>query len=535
MSKIAFYKSFRGYLALPALALLGLALWGCENFDLNEDPARSQLAVLPYENISELELGVTGAYDRMWAGLRMTTAWVSAWGGDDLTTHRASNKADFREYDKRAVTNGNARTQGTWNGVFAAIRAANTVLENAEGVELPERAEQDRLVGEAHFIRAYCYHHLIRVFEELPVITSVTPDFDITLSSREAVFAQIESDYLAAESLLPVSSTPGATRPNSGSARAFLARLYMDWAGFPTNDTGKYAQAASSAKQVIDNAANHGFSLVPDMATLYTLAGAANSEGVFTLSHCQPCGRGNRKTGKLGLPGDLGGWQESFAEIRFFEDMPENYRKEVTYHTDIPVNAAGNRAVANPADAASILPWTEFKDQQNPVFAKITGPWEDDIFNGFQNSRADYIMRYAEVLLTYAEASGRAGNVTDAAWEALNMVRRRSENLPVDDADPSVDLTSGDIAELAYTERKWELAGEYQRWYDLVRMQRVEQALSNRNPRVSIGTVFDADGNPTPTPLTEASNPITGSLGTDNYFAPIPPDELEQLPGLMGN
>ncbi|MEM9848258.1 MAG: RagB/SusD family nutrient uptake outer membrane protein [Bacteroidota bacterium] len=528
------FKLLKSKLALFVLLTMSMSFWGCQQFDLDEDPGQSQLAVLPYESLSELDLGVTGAYDRMWAGLRMTTAWASAWGGDDMTTHRASNKADFREYDQRAVTNGNARTRGTWNGVFAAIRAANTVLVNAEGIDLPERAEQDRLIGEAHFIRAYCYHHLLRVFEELPIITGVVPDFEITLSSRAEVFQQIESDYLAAESLLPTSSNLGATRPNSGSARAFLARLYMDWAGYPTNDNSKYAQAASSAKQVIDNASSHGFALVPDMATLYTLAGAANTEGVFTLSHCQPCNRGNRKTGKLGLPNDFGGWQESFAEIRFFEDMPENYRKEVTYHTEVPANAGGNRAVADPSTAAQFIPWTEFTDQQNPIFAKITGPWQDDIFNGFQNSRADYIMRYAEVLLTYAEASGRSGSVSGDAWEALNMVRRRSEALPVDQSNADVDLTSGDIAEIAYTERKWELAGEYLRWYDLVRMERVEEALSNRNPQVSVGTTYDAEGKGTPTPLTEASNPIKGSLGTDNYFAPIPPDEILQLPGLGG-
>ncbi|MEM6803924.1 MAG: RagB/SusD family nutrient uptake outer membrane protein, partial [Bacteroidota bacterium] len=347
------------------------------------------------------------------------------------------------------------------------------------------------------------------------------------------VYAQIESDYTMAESMLPVSSNVGATRPNKGTARAFLSRLYMDWAGYPLNDNGKYALAASSAKQVIDNAGNHGFALVPDMGTLYTLAGAQNNEGVFTLSHCQPCGQPNRKMGKLGLPGDFGGWQESFAEIRFFEDFPEGPRKEATYHTQIPLDADG-RVTQDVANAASFVPWTEFKDQQNPIFRKIVGPFEDNIFNGFQNSRADYIMRYAEVLLTYAEATGRSGGSSDDAWEALNMVRRRSEGLAVTAADPSVDLTSGDLAELAYTERKWELAGEYLRWYDLVRMERVQEALGNRNPRVSIGTVFDANGVGTPTPLTEPSNPIKGSLGTDNYFHPIPPDEIAQLPNLGG-
>lgn len=523
-------KSFKIFSAVLAVLVLG-AFYGCEDFSLDEDPGASRLAVLPYESLAELDLAVTGAYNRLWAGLRMTTAWVSAWGGDDLTTHRASNKADFREYDQRAVTPGNARTRGTWNGVYRAIRAANTVLVNAVETNLPEKSEQDRLVGEAHFIRAYCYHHLIRVFEKLPLVTDIVPDFEIGLTSREGIYNQIESDLLAAESLLPVSSNLGATRPNKGSARAFLARLYMDWAGYPLNNSAKYADAASSAKQVIDNSSSHGFSLVPDMATLYTLAGSANSEGVFSLAHCQPCGLGNRKTGKLGLPGDFGGWQESFAEIRFFEDMPENYRKEVTYHTEIPIGA-NDRVTTDPSTAVRTIPWTEFKDQQNPVFAKITGPWEDDIFNGFQNSRSDYVMRYADVLLMYAEASGRSGSASADAWEALNKVRRRSENLPVDEANPDIDLTDGDLAELAYTERKWELAGEYQRWYDLVRMQRVEEALSNRNPQVSVGTVFDADGNGTPLPLTEASNPILGSLGTDNYFSSIPPDELEQLPNL---
>lgn len=523
-------KSYKVLGLVVGLAVLAFTFHSCNPFDLDEDPSNSRLAILPYTNQAELNLAVNGAYDRLHRALWMTTAWVSAWGGDDLTTHRASNKADFREYDQRAVSNGNSRTRNTWNVLFQAIRATNVVLANAAETNLPDRVEQDRLIGEAHFIRGYCYHHLIRVFERLPLVTSSVPDFEIGLSSREDVFKFIESDYRAAEAMLPMSSTPGTTKPSVGTARGFLARLYMDWAGYPTSDESKYAQAASTAQQVISNAGEHGFALVPDMATLYTLEGAANSEGVFTMSYCQSCNnRSNRKMGKLGLPGDLGGWQESFAEIRFFEDMPENYRKDVTYHTEVPINAAGNRPVNDPSTASGILKWTEFKDQQNPVFAKIVGPWEDGTWNGFQSSRADYLMRYAEVLLIHAEASGRSGAENAAAWESLNQVRRRSEGLPVDQAS-DVDLTSGDLAELAYTEKKWELAGEYQRWYDLVRMQRVDQALSNRNPQVSIGT----DENGGPKPLTEASNPILGSLGTDNYFAPIPPDEVAQLPGLGG-
>lgn len=529
------YSSFGFYIAIFVTLLVGVTFVSCEDLDLDEDPGRSQLAVLPYESLAELELGVTGMYNRVWAALRMTTSFVAGWAGDDLTTHRASNKADFREYDQRNVTLGNARLAGTWRGIYQAIRAANTVLVNSEGINLTDQVRQEQLIGEAYFIRGLLFHHLSRNHGRIPIVLDIVPDFEIGLPTQEEVYRQIESDFLNAEVRLPERSTFGATRPNSGSARAMLARLYLDWAGYPLKDDSKYAEAAASAKQVIDNAENHSFALVDDMASLYTIAGSANNEGVFTLAHCQPCNLGNRKAGKLGIPGDFGGWQESFAEIRFFEDFPEGPRKEATYHTQVPLDADG-RVTSNVNNAASFIPWTEFKDQQNPIFRKIVGPFEDNVFNDFQTSRSDYIMRYAEVLLIYAEASGRSGSVNDDSWEALNMVRRRAEGLPVNVPDPSVDVhaTDGAIEELAFTEKKWELAGEYLRWYDLIRMERVEEALGGtaRDPRISIGTLFDADGNGTPSPLSQPSNPILGSLGLDNYFHPLPPDEVAQLPNL---
>lgn len=518
------YKSLKAHVAVFAAVAFAMSFHSCEQFDLDEDVNKQQLSVLPYESAAEMELAVVGAYDRMWDGFRQTTGVVVAWGGDDITTHRASNKADFREYDQRNVTSANTRLSSNWARKYGAVRAANTVILNAEETQLTDQALQNNLLGQAHFIRAIIYLDLTRMYGEIPLVTGITPDLEISVSSQPAIYAQIESDLLFAESVLPASTNEGTTRPSSGSARAMLARLYMDWAGWPIKDTSKYAQAAASAKQVIDNAGAHGFALVPDMATLYTLAGSLNSECVFCVSFCDPCGRPNLKNGKLGLPGDFGGWQESFAEIRFFEDMPEGPRKDATYHRVIPLDADG-AVTADVANAATLLPWTEFKDQQNPVFRKLVGPFEDNVFNGFRTSRADYLLRYAEVLLIYAEASGRAGTVSADAWAALNQVRTRA-------GLPNVSAADGAIEELTYTERKWELAGEYQRWNDLVRLERVEQALGNRNPQVSIGTAFDADGNPTPKPLTEASNPIKGSLGTDNYHHPLPPAEVDQLPNI---
>ncbi|NJB35206.1 RagB/SusD family nutrient uptake outer membrane protein [Croceivirga sp. JEA036] len=522
-------KSITAKLGLSAILGLAVGLNSCEQFNLDEDPTEALLAVVPYTNVQELDLAVTGIYGQLNKAAWMTTFYVNGWSGDDMTTHRASNKADFREYDQRNVVPSNGRTITNWRGVYSMVLAANTVLANLEGVELAEKAMQDQLTGETYFLRGLMFYHLARIHGRIPLPLSIEVDPEIGRASFEEVYGQIESDMLEAERLLPMSSNVGATRPNKGSARAILARLYLDWAGFPVKDNSKYAMAAASAKQVIDNAGAYGFALEEDMASLFTIAGRQNRESVFSIAYCASCGLPNRKTGKLGLPGGAptNGWQETFAEIRFFEDFPEGPRKEATYHAAMPLDANGNIIADASTEPVDSLPWTEFKDQQNPVFRKIVGPFEEATWTGFESDRYDYYMRFAEVLLIYAEASGEAGSPSADAWEALNSVRLRAGLDAVSDAD-------GTLQDLAFTERKWELAGEYLRYNDLVRKEKVEEALGGtaRDPRVSIGTMFDGDGNATPFQLTAPSNPILGSLSTDNYFAPIPQVEIDRLPNL---
>lgn len=514
---------------IMALVSFSTAFMGCEQFDLEENPTGVDLAAVPYTTIDELDLAVTGIYGQLRLAAWMTTFYVNGWSGDDITTHRASNKADFREYDQRNVLPTNGRSAQNYSAVYSMVFAANTVLTNVEGADFGNPAEQNRLIGETYFLRGLMFYHLARVHGRIPLPLSLELDPEIGRATQVEVYEQIESDMLQAESLLPESSNLGASRPNQGSARAILARLYLDWAGFPVKDESKYAQAAASAKTVIDNAGSYGFALVEDMANLYTIAGRFNTEGIFTIAYCNDCGLPNRKHGKLGLPSGAptNGWQETFAEIRFFEDFPEGPRKDATYHLAMPLKEDGNIIASGSEVPVDSLPWTEFTDQQNPVFRKIVGPFEEGTWIGFQSDRNDYYMRYAEVLLIYAEASGEAGTAGAEAWQALNDVRERAGLPPVSDAD-------GQIQDLAFQERKWELAGEYLRYNDLVRKEQVEAALGGtaRDPRVSIGTMFDGDGNPTPFPLEAPSNPILGSLGTDNYFAPLPAPEVERLPNL---
>lgn len=527
MKKKYNYSIFNWLMSLT----LAVIMSGC--VDLEEDPSIALLSPGEYNDMVELELAVSGLY--LDFGMALTTFYAAGWGGDDMTTHRASNKHDFREFDQRFVTNVNGRASGIWKTCYSRIRAANTVIYNSENLEVSDQATKDRLVGEAYFWRGLMYHHLARVFGKVPLQLDPTPDFEVGLSDILSVYNQIEADWLKAEQMLPElypGVLAGAPRPNSGTIRSFLARLYLDWAGWPIKDAAKYAMAASSAKQVIDNHTAHGFDLVADMKDLWTMEHRFNNESIFTRVFCaEECGIINRKTVRVGFPGDLNGWSETFAEIKFYEDFPPGPRKEATYLTE--------PTIQDPTDAdfdpsGPTLSWTAFTDQQQPLFAKITGFGDVQRTNS-RNSRNDYLMRYAEVLLIYAEASGRSGGTSPDAWEALNKVRRRAAGLPFDTPDASVDLTTGDLAELAYTEKKWELAGEYLRWFDMTRMERVAEALDNtyRNSSTSLGTNPDNSDN-FGLPIIEP-NQISGSTGTDNYFAPIPLSEIEINPNLGNN
>jgi len=230
------------------MAIISTTFQSCA--DLDPDPLEFNLPPGDFGSLEEMDRGVLGIYSQLNRAARMTTFYAPAWGGDDMTTHRALNKADFREFDQRSVLSSNNRLLRNWNDIFDAILAINNVLESSEGLIDAEGVDQTVLFtqfGEAYFLRGILFYQLARVHGRIPLPLGRFPEVDVSRSSLEEVYAQIESDLLEAERILPdiyPGVLAGAPRPNKGSARAVLARLYMDWGGFPIKDTSKYAMAA---------------------------------------------------------------------------------------------------------------------------------------------------------------------------------------------------------------------------------------------------------------------------------------------------
>jgi hypothetical protein len=124
------------------------------------------------------------------------------------------------------------------------------------------------------------------------------------------------------------------------------------------------------------------------------------------------------------------------------------------------------------------------------------------------SSRTVQVIRYAEVLLVYAEAKAMSGGPDALAYQCLNRVRNRAglENVPAG-------LSNTTFRDMVIDERKWEFAGmePNARWYDMVRTETVESATAKRDP---------------------AEEPLRNQPNKDRYFAPIPSRELELNPNL---
>ncbi|GGZ81790.1 RagB/SusD family nutrient uptake outer membrane protein [Algibacter mikhailovii] len=506
---------FKNYKIKSAICLsMIITLFSFSCADLEEDPGQSQLSPQALTNVEALRGVIAATYRVAFNAVRWSEFHLAAYGGDDITTESSvtsGNKEDFRDSDWRTQTDGVDRVIKAYLESYRIIANANVAINAQENIVDGDKDEIDRLLGEAYFLRAYAYMHLTRTYGRVPIVTTLGSVEQPAKASFDEIYTLMENDLLKAEALLP-DTYPGivatGTRPSKGAAKAFLARLYMHWAGFPINDNSKYALAAEKAGEVVNG--DYGYALASSIKSMWTIDGRfAHDEGVFTFVACLTCmdNLGNRTVGRLGLPAEAGGWTETFGEIAYYEDMEAaaitdgtQSRFEDTYVHERILRGSGPYG----------SDWREWIDP-HPVLRKVAGS-ESTVWNSTNADINRYVMRYADVLLMYAEASGRSGNVTADSWKALNEVRRR--------AGATVDLTSADgpIEELAYTERKWELCGEYERWHDLVRMQRFTDP--NHVRRSSIEPV-DVVNNRTP-----------ADSGEYLYFTPIPRGAKDVNPNL---
>lgn len=313
----------------------------CGDF-LDEDP-KGQLTPENFFNSEEdLIQSCNALYDRINQTQSWTNPMYPQWQGDDITANPGSNKQACAALDAFASDGANKGVTDAWNQHYSVIKAANLIIAGAGNAGVAQEKINVAL-GNGHYWRAYAYYYLVRVFGQIPLITSASSDqVDVTPESIEKVYELIVQDLKNAINELPTRYTDEPSRlfgvdvwVTKQAAQSTLAAVYMSMAGYPLNKgTEYYKLAAEQAKSVIDNNGTYGFILNPDWKDVYSMGNNYNMETVLGInndakgwwdhdSQLSSCCRFE------GL-GD-GGWGDAWGEIAFWKRYPEGPRKDAIY------------------------------------------------------------------------------------------------------------------------------------------------------------------------------------------------------------
>ena len=533
----------------------------CSDF-LDEDPKGQMSEANVFKSQADLDASIHTIYEK----LNQTQSWTNPmypqWQGDDMTANPGSNKQAVAALDVFSSDGENKGVKDAWSQHFALIKACNWVIENAS--KTPTSQEEINIaLGNAHFWRAYAYFYLVRVFGPLPMVLKTDPSAtNVAPSSVEEIYNLIVEDLKKAEGWLPTSYSQ-APRNHDGvdawvtkqATQATLTAVYMAMAGYPLNK-GKeyYALAAAKAKEVIDNNGTYGFYNDPVWNHVYSMGHNYNKETILGIDNNWNSGSWDHDSELTsccrfeGL-GD-GGWGDAWGEIAFWKRYPEGPRKDAVYAPKITFQDG--------ATITKVCNWWDLDAEGKPVveayhpmFAIYTVNCDGDNlakekfapynylepnYTNMTNGRRHRLIRYAELLLWYAESAARSGGDLAKAKEYLREVRKRAvtdvENVTLSDGTKVAiaNMTADQLAEACYIEHGWEVAGQ---WTQMVTRRadefRMNELKKNFDYRVANKPVVVAVENGKEYTAKE-SVPVVKSTwaGDESIYCPYPTTEVEK-------
>ena len=494
----------------------------CEKDFLTEVPKDRITTTNFFESINNLEVSVNAAYRQMvqdaWGrsigSARIRTLFT---GADDWTTQPGGNKGDWKEGDQLNISSANANISNTgWNMPFDVILQANFAIQGKDiliekGIN---QANVNAVVAEAYFLRSWAYFWLVRLYGGVPLVLSPESSDEnrnLARSTEIEVYDQILSDLDFALEYLPKNQAQ-IGRVSYWAAKALRAKVYLTMASYPLQQTTNYALALQDAADIINNGP---FKLEENFADIFDIENEdTNTEYIWqirfcNLTNCPGQGLITPFASQTTKPAELGGFQDLFIEKAFYNKFPEGTRKDFTFLSQL-ISQEG-----------TITSWQNF-GWKRPFLSKFYSGTVDknSAFEPQRGSTAPAseldmpMFRLSEMYFIYAEAHIQGGGGELAlALEYINQIRRRAKGSAIDLPD-SDDLTSLSFDEII-DERAWEFVGEMKRWFDLIRTEKLAEALTNRDSE---------------------ELPLIGDPTNKNlYYHPLPDLDLEINPNLTQN
>lgn len=496
-------------LKLPLLTLLVagavLGFGGCKKY-LDQQPITSVGPDMVFKDVNSAYQAIAGVYSRLTGdqgyGIRLSLYYPV--DNDEMQGPTGSADNDRRDMARYTLTPGNAQLERPFNQLFQGIEYANICIDNIPQMEMytsgteQQRKQLQRMHGEALTLRAQFYFEAIRNWGDLPAHfepaykQAVKVDFP-SRTSADSLYDRILADLNTAASLVPwrneISSIgdPLDERITKGTVKALRARIALFRGGYRLHQDGSMQRAAdyqnlyqvarTEANDIItsgQHSLNPGFkSLWKDQVGARAVADP-NGELMFQVTGIGGGSTADTKLGYYNGPrvNNFGNSSINPLPTYFYLFDSTDLRRDVTI---APYNVAADGATKI---GLAITAMNDGKYRRDWMTNPVISP----------TSAAQYfqlkwqIMRYADVLLMFAEAENELNGPTSAAYNAVNMVRRRGFGKPVNTPDATVDLPAGlskaDFFKAIVRERSLELGGEGIRKYDLMRWNLMNTAFA---------------------------------------------------------
>jgi len=449
---------------LTAPALLGLGLlWlgGCGEKYLDLKPNDQVTTQSFYQNESDAVQAATACYAQLNRGGQYNYA---LWGIGEIMSDNSftgggggGDGAEETQLDFFNIPVTNPMVGRLWGGCYVGIGNCNLVLQKVPGIAVMDETVRKRCLGEAQFLRAKYYFDLVRAFGDVPLVL-VPPaspaDARRPRDPAADVYARIVTDLKAAIPNLPPSySGTDLGRATKWAATGLLAKVYLT--------QGNTAEAAIQARAVISGS---GKSLWANYGDNFKVANENGQESLFEVQYLS--GLNEYIFDGLGFVGNeffaprgqglvpQGGYGFNVPEKEFADGYEAgDKRRVVTIWSPGDAYPAGSASASQPASLVGSP--NGFNCKKWFVGKVNTNVWDSPL--NFP------VLRLAEMYLILAEAAGG----TSEGFTALNTVRQRA-GLPL--ATPA---NTPNFANAVLRERRYELAFEDDRWFDLKRTGRL--------------------------------------------------------------
>lgn len=487
-------------LTYSALALATLSLSSCNDWLTEETPGTTKVSEF-FTSLSTAEAVVNAAYVPMtW---EFGTTYYPEWYFGDIVSDDAlkggqdiNDGADLRELENFKANSDNEILLEYYRAQWQGIQRANLAIDEipttrieTEGDEAEKQAKyRDRYLGEAYFLRGFYYFRLARMFGGMPLIDYVIKSSNQWAQTRSTMDETLNfaiKDFKRAENLLwekDKYSNEELGRATKGAAQAMLLKAnlyradYLRNAGNETEAQKYFAEAAKWGKEVIQS---RQYSLWPNYLDNFRLANENGRESVFEIQYTEEA------TSDYGGEGYTRGTMttilqrsrsSAFGEAGWGYDRPT----QNLYNEYEAGDARRDETILVPTDEQIETPAQEIycgDRMLNRKYAMYNDGTNGGIYklaHATRSPKNNIQIRYADVLLMYAEACCESGDLPSAK-SALKEVRDRAglSQFPYTAVIQGQTVTFNDnqedLRKAIRHERRVELAMEGHRWFDLTR------------------------------------------------------------------